>query len=341
MAVVKRIRTAKLDPQDRFDYWFEVIAQAHAPAWVSSRQPGEFLASLELLDLGQVQITKMRHPPLTADRTARQIRQCDPEVIQLNLLMDHEATVQHHGRSAAPRAGQFLLLSSSSPYKTFCRGRMNTALVVQAPREALPLSAAVIDQVTAVPFPARGGVAGVFSRYLLQLLSEADEYGPGDEAVLARVAIDLLTATCARQAEAALPSEVRRQALMVRIDDFVRRRLGDPALSPDVVAAAHQISTRYLHKLFRGRSLTVAAWIRHLRLENCRRDLADPRLRDRPVHAVAARWGLVDAAHFSRLFRSAYGVSPQEYRRSLSGDQDVRASSWAGRADPRTGGHAS
>ncbi|XVQ83620.1 helix-turn-helix domain-containing protein [Microbispora siamensis] len=338
---MKRIKTAKLDPQDRFDYWFELIAQAHAPAWVRSEQPGDFLASLELLDLGPLQITKMRHPTLTADRTARQVRQCDPEVIQLNLLMDHEATVQHHGRSAAPRAGQFLLLSSSSPYKTLCRGRMNTALVVQAPREALPLSSAVIDHLTAVPFPARGGVAGLFSRFLLQLLSEADEYAPGDEAVLARVAIDLLTATCARQADAALPSEVRRQALMLRIDEFVRTRLDDPALSPEVIAAAHQISTRYLHKLFHGRPLTVAAWIRHLRLENCRRDLVDPRLRDRPVHAIAARWGLVDAAHFSRLFRSAYGMSPLEYRRSEPGDHEWRASSCAGRADPKTGAPAS
>lgn len=32
------------------------------------------------------------------------------------------------------------------------------------------------------------------------------------------------------------------------------------------------------------------------------------------MSAIAARWGLVDAAHFSRLFRAAYGLPPTEYR---------------------------
>jgi hypothetical protein len=50
-------------------------------------------------------------------------------------------------------------------------------------------------------------------------------------------------------------------------------------------------------------------------LERCRRDLLDPSLGDVPVSAIAARWGLTNAAHFSRAFRAAYGASPVEYRR--------------------------
>jgi AraC-like DNA-binding protein len=61
----------------------------------------------------------------------------------------------------------------------------------------------------------------------------------------------------------------------------------------------------------------VAAWIRERRLERCRRDLLDPVLAERPVSAVAARWGLTDPAAFSRLFRAAYGVPPLEYRRTM------------------------
>jgi AraC-like DNA-binding protein len=34
------------------------------------------------------------------------------------------------------------------------------------------------------------------------------------------------------------------------------------------------------------------------------------------VSAIAARWGLMDAAHFSRAFRAAYGLPPAEYRMS-------------------------
>jgi AraC-like DNA-binding protein len=95
---------------------------------------------------------------------------------------------------------------------------------------------------------------------------------------------------------------------------FIEHRLGDPELSPGTVAAAHHISLRYLHKLFEGEQTTVADWIRRRRLERSRRDLLDPALRDRPVSATAVRWGLTDPAHFSRLFRAAYGMPPGEYR---------------------------
>ncbi|MDX2681609.1 AraC family transcriptional regulator [Streptomyces sp. NY05-11A] len=34
----------------------------------------------------------------------------------------------------------------------------------------------------------------------------------------------------------------------------------------------------------------------------------------RTIAAVAGRWGFLSAAHFSRVFRSAYGLSPREWR---------------------------
>ncbi|MFI7132105.1 helix-turn-helix transcriptional regulator [Nonomuraea sp. NPDC050153] len=59
---------------------------------------------------------------------------------------------------------------------------------------------------------------------------------------------------------------------------------------------------------------TVAGWIRERRLDQCRHDLADPLLAARPINAIAARWGFTSAAHFSQAFRSAYGLSPRQFR---------------------------
>jgi AraC-like DNA-binding protein len=82
-----------------------------------------------------------------------------------------------------------------------------------------------------------------------------------------------------------------------------------------MIADAHFISLRYLHKLFEAEQTSVAEWIRRRRLERCRRDLLDPALRATPVGTIAARWGLHNPAHFSRLFRASYGVPPAEFRR--------------------------
>jgi AraC-like DNA-binding protein len=64
----------------------------------------------------------------------------------------------------------------------------------------------------------------------------------------------------------------------------------------------------------------VCDWIRAERLERCRSDLRDPAYADVSISAIASRWGLPSAPHFSRLFRLAYGCSPREFRRAAAGD---------------------
>ena len=110
--------------------------------------------------------------------------------------------------------------------------------------------------------------------------------------------------------------ESRRHALLTTVQAFIQEHLGDPGLSPAVIAAAHHISLRSLHQLFHDEGLTVAGWIRRRRLESCRRDLSDPALATRPVAAIAARWGFSSAGDFSRVFRAVHGLPPAEYRMS-------------------------
>ena len=70
--------------------------------------------------------------------------------------------------------------------------------------------------------------------------------------------------------------------------------------------------------MFEAVRLRVCDFIRSARLDRCRRDLLDPAFADQPISAIASRWGLPSAPHFSRLFRQAYGCSPREFRRDAA-----------------------
>ncbi|MGH3387569.1 MAG: helix-turn-helix domain-containing protein, partial [Actinomadura sp.] len=111
-----------------------------------------------------------------------------------------------------------------------------------------------------------------------------------------------------------LPPETRKQALLTGVYAFIKQHLGDPELSPATVAAAHQISTRYLRALFHEQGVTVAGWIRQHRLDSARRDLAGPRLASRSLESIAARWGLSSASLFTQTFERVYGMPPRDYR---------------------------
>ncbi|MGW2562704.1 helix-turn-helix transcriptional regulator [Streptomyces sp. NPDC001514] len=96
----------------------------------------------------------------------------------------------------------------------------------------------------------------------------------------------------------------------------MRRHLADSDLSPAKVAKAHHISMRYLYVVLGRNEISFGDRVRTHRLEECRRELSRIPARAEPIAAIAGRWGFKSPAHFSRAFKSAYGLSPQAWRES-------------------------
>ena len=108
--------------------------------------------------------------------------------------------------------------------------------------------------------------------------------------------------------------------LRPRVEHFIETHLPQPSLSPALIAATAGICVRHLHRIFAAKGCTVTEWIRERRLERCRTDLADPRLRERSITDIAFFWGFSDSAHFSHCFRQEFGVSPRQFRAKVWND---------------------
>ncbi|RKN12902.1 helix-turn-helix domain-containing protein [Streptomyces radicis] len=288
-----------------------------------SERPGEFLATARELELGAVNVVELTCSTADVWRTPRLIRESDPELYSVVFALRGEVAVTQADREAVLGGRDFALYDSSRPFRIHIAADRDTATLVRAhvPRALLPLPEGDADRLLAVPLPGEEGVGALFTRFLAGLTTGADAYRPADVPRLGTIALDLLTAALAHHAEAqdAVPSESRQGALLARIQAFVQRHLHDPRLAPGVIAAAHHISLSQLHRVFRAHDTTVSAWIRGLRLERARRDLADPALRAVPVHRIAARSGFRDHATFTRAFRAAYGAPPRDYRHRALG----------------------
>ncbi|MBW4717512.1 helix-turn-helix domain-containing protein [Saccharothrix obliqua] len=316
--------TEDFAPEDRFDSWVQAGARSLTPTWIRSPAEADFHATTRTLALGDVAIAALHYPSVHVRRPAKLIRRSDPEAYQLNLVLGGEAVVCQAGREARSGVAEFTLYDTSHPLAAHRRCPAGgPSLLVQVPRARLPLPANAVGRFTAVAFSARQGMGAAFARWLVDTMGRAHEFTPADAPTLASVTVDLLAAVLAGalSTEDHLTPEGRRRALKLTIEGFVERHLADPALSPASVAAAHHISTRLLQQLFAADNTSPAAWIRQRRLERCRRDLVDPSLSEVPVHRIAARWGLHRPAHFSRLFRDAYGQPPGDYRQNHRRDR--------------------
>lgn len=312
------ISTGDLPPPDRYEAWRGVVCDTlgpldiridpHAPLW------GEIAAG----HLGPVAVGRVETAtPHSVHRTPGLIRRDSPGVYRVTLAMAGSPLLRQGGRTARLRPAEFAVYDFTQPYDLATGSAVRLA-VFGIPHQLLGLPRDVINGLTAVPIAADSGSGALAAPLLRRLTEDLDTYSPASATRLSTVAIDLITAALAERAGLGeiVPRESRERTLVMRVTAFIERHLGEPDLAPGTVAAAHFVSLRHLHRLFERQDTTVAAWIRHRRLEHCRRDLADPAHAAASVAAVAARWGLVDSAHFSRLFQHAYGLPPGEYRRT-------------------------
>jgi AraC-like DNA-binding protein len=132
---------------------------------------------------------------------------------------------------------------------------------------------------------------------------------------VARHLLDLVATSYAMAFESVGTSSSVISGRHAKVRLHIEQHLRDPALSPCSIAMSLKLSSRYLRMIFASSSETVSAYILRRRLEECARQMSDPRWRGHSISEIAFAWGFNSASHFTRSFRDRYGVSPRSYRR--------------------------
>jgi len=289
------------------------VSDSFVPLQVSREGAEPFRGLIRGASVDEVHVTDLRASRHVVERTPELIARGDRSYFKVSLMLAGTGLLIQDDREAVLTPGDLAVYDTDRPYSLVFDEDFRT-MVVMFPKHLLSLPPEMVGQLTAVRISGQEGLGGMVVPYLRQLATNLDQLAGATGARLAHSALDLVSTVFTRELGLDEAATDPHRALMQRIRGHIDRNLASTDLGPTSIAAAHFISTRHLHGLFQEQGTTVSTWIRTRRLEQCRRDLLDPILADRPVAAIAARWGFVDAAHFSRAFKTAYGVSPSEYR---------------------------
>ncbi|WP_051803925.1 MULTISPECIES: helix-turn-helix domain-containing protein [unclassified Streptomyces] len=325
------LSTASLPAADRGERWHHAVSRTFIPLDVQLHEDDPSPGSIVSHQLGSLRVAHVQAGPQTVTRSRRLTRD-GKEFVILTLQHRGSAIKEQDGRQARIGPGDFSLSDSSRLFRkkvqsSFCFTSFHF------PREALGVRDEDLRAMTATAFSGREGGAALVATYFAGLAREAAGLDPVVGRQFAATALDLLALLInERRGRFAPRAPETAAATLVRVKDHILRNLSDPDLSPPVIAAAHFMSVRYLHKLFQLEGVTVGEWIRTQRLERCRRDLLLSPALGHGVATVARRWGFVSPSHFSRAFRAAYGVTPREWQ--TYGLSEARQTEAAGRERP-------
>ncbi|MGW1807083.1 helix-turn-helix domain-containing protein [Streptomyces sp. NPDC002078] len=302
--------------------WSRAVSKATVPVTVAPYGVPPMEGRMTIQPLGPLLFVTTDADPQCFTRSRRRIARDAGQTegfVVVAVVGATGAVLQQDGRTAELAAGSLALWETERPHVVdFPRGVDIKACLV--PRRAIGVRDDELERVTATVIDADGPVAALVGPLLVTLAGTAVDCPEHVADRLARNFTDLVaTLITERAAGDVADTAGSRYAQAREVRAYVDRRLGDPELGPETIAAAHNMSVRSLHKLFEGEGTTVSRLIQRRRLEECARDLARGDSGERTISGVAHRWGFSSPAHFSRLFHAAYGMPPSRWRDTHGG----------------------
>jgi AraC family transcriptional regulator, positive regulator of tynA and feaB len=309
----ERWRASGARAAERLESWSEILAETHVafdvrPTW---RTPRQFHGVVSRRTLDGLTLVDCAATPFLGHRSAPVIdgKRAHEAILGFQFVAKGVELVSERGRRLAVSAGDIVLWDGLQPTEVeIIEPFFKRTLIF--PRERVLALCPRLAELDAFPPLDRNGPAGLLVRFVNGLAAELPQLDSPARTAAANAALELLRGVI----EPSVPPsrQVAREAVRAEIRRYVRAHLQEAALGPGTIAAAHSMSVRALHALFEDADESVAGLVRRERLTRCMQDLQRPGCGS--VTEIAFRWGFSDAAHFSRAFKRAFGITPTEMR---------------------------
>ncbi len=252
--------------------------------------------------------------PVIIERNPNHIDEDTNQDYFLTTLLYGRVSIQQADSKYILEPGHLALMASGLPY-TIKYEIPSRRLIVRIPDHVFRERLLNCHQNVVIGNLPHEGLGRIVNDLLKSVVFEAQTLSITEQYTLTQSLLELtgaLTRSSVKSSE--LKPVSRQSALLNRIYAYLEENFADSDLTPEKVARANRISTRYLHSLFSQSGTTLLRWVWERRLRATRNDLLDPSQTQSRISEIAFRRGFNDSAHFSRSFRNRFGVSPTELR---------------------------
>ena len=249
-------------------------------------------------------------------RSWSHIREDPTDVTVLWFVKRGQLCVSHQSGYTAAKAGDFIITKSMTPFFIECQPdeeQVHEVLHVVIPTHVMR-SYISQDVLTGFCTSAAGSQYAIVQNILTGLFE--DESGLPVQIAQQLVDSALVVLSHALGSSGA-GSPARQSVSDKRLQDvlrYVEVHLSDPKLSIAMVAKGCGISPRYLSFLLKHYGTPFSALVWDQRLKMASRWLLSSKAANVSISEIAYRTGFKSSAHFSRMFKRAFCMSPREYR---------------------------
>lgn len=284
----------------------------------ASIEPGENVnVRGERKSVGSCSIIRLRSKNrLFFRRSLPHIRQDATDVTVLWFVKSGRLCVSHQTGHSVAEKNEFVITKSLTPFTLTCEvddRSIHEVLHVVVPthilRRFIPQ-----DIGTGFVIPAKGRALAIVEHLLSDIFYDDNELTEDIAQLLIDSALSILGRTIQEHGHTTPARQTIPDRRLKDVLRFIDIHLSDPKLSVTLVAKGCGISPRYISFLLQlhGVSFSTLVWERRLDLARSR--LLSSKAEVMSISEIAYSAGFKSGAHFSRMFKRRFEVSPSAYR---------------------------
>ncbi|ABD56653.1 helix-turn-helix domain-containing protein [Jannaschia sp. CCS1] len=303
-------------PVRRVEAWQDIVSRTFVTLACDLPDKTDVTGSIASIGNGPISASLVDSVAQTVDRTRRLIRQDDAEVALISFQIEGECLLQQRDRQVRLRPGDFTIYDSTSPYdlqfeEDFCQ------LVLHMPRDLLRRRLGPVRQICAQRFGSDTGANSFAGAYLKQIALQLTSLETATAEHHIKTALDLVGYAVEQNVQPC-GHDVRRQSAAIReqVAQVISKHFRDDQLSTPSLARAVGISSRRLQEVCAEVGTTPMNAIWDIRLEKASDMLRSPAFAHLSITDICFACGFGDSSQFSRRYKTMYGVTPREDRKS-------------------------
>lgn len=313
--------TNHVSRRERLEFWHELVCDylLDSHATVTPPENDSLKAEIILHDLGRMKMMQVASFKSLVIRNNLKVRQAEDEFVLFLLQLQGVSTFQQAKRTVCLKPGDMTLYDSTMPHSLDV-AEGYSGLILRINRDDAVRRIPSLSKFTAVALPNSEGIGRVTNEIIRSTFREIDSLPDTAKLTVTEMIWDSIAHTAnSLVPDAKFNAQITKSklALLHRIKAYIEIYLTKPFLTPQHIAAKHNISIRYLNKLFEMENTSVTRWIRKRRLDRCAKEISLPTTScGRHISEIAYDFGFNNISYFSREFKKAYGCTAKEYRLS-------------------------
>jgi len=309
------ITTSSVHSRDRFDYWIETARSALAPFEACPRDRFSFQGEIKAMRFAGGSLAIAGSNGLKTWRTPRQIAQSrDTVVVCVQLAGKARFRQKQIGREAYLQSGDLVLLDSAVANETTTEFQ-SKCLLIEFNRRDLEARLGRLAQWTTRRIDGSSGAGAIVSNFSQSLPRQLPQLSEAAQSQIAQQLVDLFALALTEGESAALAPSSGRLVSLLRLKTVIDANLTNANVTCEDLASAAGISVRYANQLLDAEQTSLQRLLFSRRIAKCQEALANPMQMHRQISDIAYSWGFGDVSHFGRLFKSATGLTPRDFRK--------------------------